>query len=174
MEHDPGLSPAERAAFLFGVLALHEGTILDAATTLDDMQDIAVTLLASQPDYLLPEYGQKCGHWLKTVLYNRRRDHVRAENRHRRIERKHAPELSARYGSGTAESAEKVVLRLLDEEDIRRRMLRLPPKLAVVAMLLYDDYNCAEIGQVLGIPAATARKRAQSIRSPKIRAALCL
>lgn len=140
----------------------------------DGMQDVLETLLAHQPDYLLPEYGQDAGHWLRTVLFNRRRDRIRAENRHRRIEREHRAELAARYKGGTAESAERVYMRLVDEQDIRRKIMRLPKKLALVAMLLYEGFNSAESGRLLGIPPATVRKRLQSIRSPKVRRALCL
>jgi DNA-directed RNA polymerase specialized sigma24 family protein len=140
----------------------------------DGMHDVLETLLATQPDYLLPERGQPAEHWLRTVLWNRKRDRIRAENRHRRIEREHAAELARRYKSGTTESAERVYLRVEAEQDIRRRIMRLPRKLAVVAMLLYDDYDCAEIGQELGIPASTVRTRAQSIRSARIRRALAL
>jgi DNA-directed RNA polymerase specialized sigma24 family protein len=140
----------------------------------DGMHDVMETLLASRPDYLLPERGQPADRWLRTVLYNRKRDRIRAEDRHRRIEREHATELAGRYKGGTTESAERVYLRLVDEQDIRRRILKLPPKLATVAMLMYEGYSAAETGRLLDIPAATVRKRAQSVRSPKIRRALCL
>lgn len=163
------LGPAERRAFLAGVLAADDSIIRDAATDRDDMADILArflageltgqpdalavlperllaqgngksarkkdwpadrdhddmhevlaALLAAQPDYLLPEYGQPADRWLRTVLWNRRRDRIRAENRHRRIEREHAADLAGRYKGGTAESAEKVYLRLAAEQDTRR------------------------------------------------------
>jgi DNA-directed RNA polymerase specialized sigma24 family protein len=139
----------------------------------DGMHGVLETLLTVQPDYLLPEYGQDADRWLRTVLRNRKRDRIRAENRHRRIEREHARVLAGRYSAAT-ESAERVYMRLVDEQDTRRRILKLPPKLATVAMLMYEGYSAAETGRLLDIPAATVRKRAQSVRSPKIRRALCL
>jgi RNA polymerase sigma factor (sigma-70 family) len=140
----------------------------------DGMHDVLETLLTVQPDYLLPERGQPADRWLRTVLRNRKRDHVRAENNHRRIEREHQAELAGRYKAGVAESAERVYMRLVDEQDTRRRILKLPPKLATVAMLMYEGYSAAETGKLLGIPASTVRTRAQKIRSARIRRALCL
>jgi DNA-directed RNA polymerase specialized sigma24 family protein len=169
------LTPAERAAFLFGAMTqMYDGRMLDAKTTLDDMQDIAEKLLRNQPDFLLPEYDQPATHWLRAVLFNRERDRRRAENRHQRIERANALGLAARFKDGTTESAEEVYLRYEADLEIRRLILRLPRRLGVIAMLLYDGYNSAEIARALHIPASTVRTRMQSIRSPRIRAALCI
>jgi DNA-directed RNA polymerase specialized sigma24 family protein len=117
----------------------------------DGMQDVLETLLAAQPDYLLPERGQPADRWLRTVLWNRKRDRIRAENNHRRIEREHTAELAGRYKAGVAESAERVYLRMAAEQDIRRRIMRLPRKLATVAMLMYEGYSAAEVGTLLDI-----------------------
>ena len=71
-------------------------------------------------------------------------------------------------------SAEWVVLRKLEDEDIRRRILRLPPKLAQVASMRYAGWSYSEIADVLGISDDAVWKRAERIRSPKLRAALGL
>jgi DNA-directed RNA polymerase specialized sigma24 family protein len=114
------------------------------------------------------------GPWVRTVLYRMAIDRYRVENNRDWIIREHAAELADRYKSGTGPSAESVVMRKLEDEDIRRRVLRLPPKLAEVATLLYDDYTGVEIADVLGITEAAVWKRAQRIRSPKLRAVLGL
>jgi hypothetical protein len=112
------------------------------------------------------------GPWIRTVLYRKALDRYEKEANRARIIRKRAPELVWRYKSGTGPSAEWVVLRKLEEEDIRRRIARLPPKLAQVAALLYDGYTYREIAGILGVKEPAVRKRVQSIRSPKFRAVL--
>ena len=111
---------------------------------------------------------------VRTVLFNMAKNRYRDESNRARIIKKHATELADRYKSGTGPSAEWVVMRKLEDEDIRRRILRLPPKLAQVAMMLYADYEYYEIAGILGINEPAVRQRAHRIRSPKIRAALGL
>jgi RNA polymerase sigma factor (sigma-70 family) len=114
------------------------------------------------------------GPWVRTVLYRMAIDRYRTERNRRRIIKHRGPELEHLYSSGVGPSAEWVVLRKLEDEDIRARILRLPPKLAQVATLLYDGWSYREISAVLGIGEATARKRAERIRSPKLRVVLGL
>ena len=102
------------------------------------------------------------------------RNRDRDERNRRRIIKQRGPELEHRYSSGVGPSAEWVVIRKLEDEDIRARILRLPPKLAQVATLLYDGWSYREISAVLGIGEATARKRAERIRSPEPRVVLGL
>jgi hypothetical protein len=70
------------------------------------------------------------GPWVRTVLYRMAIDRYRTEANRARIIRKHAAELADKYKSGTGPSAEAVVMRKLEDEDVRARILRLPPKLA--------------------------------------------
>lgn len=164
----------ERNALLMALLASYGELIAAQAKTLDDIQQICLKLLTISPDFLLPEFGQDAGPWITTVLYNQARDRHKIENGRERILREHAPELAALFHSGIGESAESIVLRKLAEEDIKRRILRLPPKLAQVAALMYADYSGVEIARLLGITEAAVWKRAERIRSPKIRRALDL
>jgi RNA polymerase sigma factor (sigma-70 family) len=164
----------ERNALLFAILSQYGELIMRQAKIVDDAQGIALKLLTSSPDLLLPEFGQDATAWLTAVLFNMTRDRYRAENRHERIVREHAPELADIYHSGVGESAESIVMRKLAEEDMRERILRLPPKLAQVAALRYAGYSFGEIAQLLGISESASWKRAQSIRSARIRRALGL
>lgn len=112
------------------------------------------------------------GPWVRTVLYRKAIDRKKTEANRARIIRERAAELTDRYSSGVGPSAETVVMRKLEDEDIRRRILRLPPKLAQVASLLYDGYAYREVAGILGIQEPAVRKRAERIRSPKLRAVL--
>jgi len=114
------------------------------------------------------------GPWVRTVLFNMAKDRYRIESNRARILKKHRAELADIYKSGVGPSAEWVVMRKLDDEDIRRRILRLPPKLAQVATMRYAGYTYTEIADVLGISADAVWKRAERIRSPKIRTVLGL
>jgi RNA polymerase sigma factor (sigma-70 family) len=114
------------------------------------------------------------GPWVRTVLYRMAIDRYRVDANRRRIRKEHRAELADKYKSGTGPSAEWVVLRKLEDEDIRRRILRLPPKLAQVASMRYAGYTYTEIADVLGISADAVWKRAERIRSPKIRSVLGL
>lgn len=114
------------------------------------------------------------GPWVRTVLFNMAKNRRRDDRNRARILKDRAPELAHKYKSGTGPSAEDVVLRKLDDEDIRRRILRLPPKLAQVATMRYAGYSCTEIADVLGISPDAVWKRAERIRSPRIRAVLGL
>jgi DNA-directed RNA polymerase specialized sigma24 family protein len=101
-------------------------------------------------------------------------DRYRVEANRERIIRDRAPELADKYRSGVGPSAEAVVIRKLEDEDIRRRITRLPPKLAQVASMRYAGYKYTEIADVLGISDAAVWQRAHRIRSPQIRAVLGL
>jgi DNA-binding CsgD family transcriptional regulator len=114
------------------------------------------------------------GPWVRTVLFNMAKNRYRDEARRAEIIRERGPELAARYSSGIGPSAEWVVLRKLEDEDIRRRILGLPPKLAQVALMRYAGYSCSEIAGILGISADAVWKRAERIRSSKVRAVLGL
>jgi RNA polymerase sigma factor (sigma-70 family) len=114
------------------------------------------------------------GPWIRTVLYRMAIDRYKIENNRARIIREHAPELAARYKSGTGLSAEDVVMDKLEDEDIRNHILRLPPKLAQVASMRYAGYSYSEIAGILGISADAVWKRAERIRSSKLRAVLGL
>jgi RNA polymerase sigma factor (sigma-70 family) len=114
------------------------------------------------------------GPWVRTVLWRMAIDRYRTENNRARIIKEHAPELVSLYRSGVGPSAEWVVMRKFDDEDIRRRILRLPPKLAQVASMRYAGWSYSEIADVLGISADAVWKRAERIRSPAIRAVLGL
>jgi len=114
------------------------------------------------------------GRWVRTVLFNMAKNRHRDERRRREIIRQHRRELAYNYKSGIGPSAEWIVMRKLEDEDIRARLLRLPPKLAQVAMLLYDGWTYREISAVLGIAEPTVRQRAHRIKSPRIRAAIGL
>lgn len=114
------------------------------------------------------------GPWVRTVLGNMAKDRWKTEANRARILEAHSAELQDKYGVGTGPSAEAVYIRMWEDADVRSRIKRLPPKLAVVAGLLYDDWSYREIAQILGITEPAVRKRAQSIRSHKIRAVLGL
>jgi DNA-directed RNA polymerase specialized sigma24 family protein len=114
------------------------------------------------------------GPWVRTVLYRMALDRYSVESNRARIVREHAAELADRYKSGVGPSAEWVVIRKLEDEDIRRRILRLPPKLAHVASMRYAGYGYSEIAGILGISDDAVWQRAHRIRSPKIRAVLGL
>jgi DNA-directed RNA polymerase specialized sigma24 family protein len=115
------------------------------------------------------------GPWIRRVLWNMAADEYKVENNRARIIREHAAELLGLYRAGTAESAESVYLRKWQDEDIRARIKRLPEKLAIVAALRYDGWSYDEIAHVLGgISVTTVYKRAERIRSPRIRQALGL
>jgi hypothetical protein len=110
------------------------------------------------------------GPWVRIVLYHKAIDRYRTEANRARIVREHAPELAGMYRSGVGPSAEWVVMRKLEHEDILRRIRSLPKSLAPVAALRYAGYDHGEIAGILGISADAVWKRAQRIRSPKIRA----
>jgi RNA polymerase sigma factor (sigma-70 family) len=114
------------------------------------------------------------GPWVRTVLYRMEIDRFRTENNRARIIREHAPELADKYKSGVGPSAESIVMRKLEDEDIRRRILRLPKKLAQVASMRYAGYEYSEIAGILGISDAAVWQRAHRIRSSRIRAVLGL
>lgn len=112
--------------------------------------------------------------WIRAVLNRMAIDRWRVEARRLEILIERAPELAERYSALTGQSAEWVVMRKFEDEDIRRRIGTLPPKLAQVAALLYAGYAYREIADLLGVKEPAVRQRAKSIRSPKIRAALGL
>lgn len=115
------------------------------------------------------------GPWVRTVLFNMAKDRFKVGTNRARIIREHAPELADKYGGGhTSKSPERIVIEKLEDADIRRRILRLPPKLAQVASMRYAGYSYSEIADILGVSADAVWKRAERIRSPKLRAVLGL
>ena len=118
------------------------------------------------------------GPWVRTVLYRMAIDRYRTENNRERILREREAELRDVYGwhddHGMSEDPARIVIRKLDDEDVRRRILRLPPKLAQVASMRYAGHSYSEIADILGTSADAVWKRAERIRSPKIRAVLGL
>ena len=141
----------------------------------DFTMDLLTKLLQDQPDFLLPEYGADATAWAKTVIYNHGRHARRDENRHQRILHQAAYDPEHWLGGGRlGESAERTVLRHLDEMEIERAIFRLPKHLSQVAYLRYQGDSYAEIGWALGINENTVKMRLRTIRSPRIRAVLGL
>lgn len=142
----------------------------------DFTMDLLTKLLQDQPDFLLPEFGQDATAWAKTVIYNHGRHARRDEKCHQRIrhEAVRDPKCWLRRPVRLGESAERTVLRHLDELEIIRKIARLPRHLGDVAYLRYQGDSYAEIGWALGINENTVKMRLRKIRSPKIRAVLGL
>jgi RNA polymerase sigma factor (sigma-70 family) len=151
------------------LFAIYEA-LPESATDERDRLVKCITRLKKEADDAL-NHSKK---WITTVLYNLARDRYRADKRHAEIIARNLPELAELYRTGVGPSAESIVMRHFEEQDIRQRILRLPPKLGEVAALLYDEYTQREIARMLGITEAAVWKRAERIRSPKIRRALGL
>jgi DNA-directed RNA polymerase specialized sigma24 family protein len=185
---DP-LTPAERAREVLGLLAQllydypglmrHlEKQVVNAAEPEDLLQDFFLALFCNPPDLLLPELecGQPSGRWLRQVIIRDDLDRWRAHRRHRAI-------LTAgvlRPGSwlaataGSADSAEKIALRQIEEKEILAAILRLPRRLGRVAYLAYAGFRPAETAGILGIPVGRVYASLRTIRSARIRRALGL
>jgi RNA polymerase sigma factor (sigma-70 family) len=170
------LTPTERARALAAILA-QQGAMMareahrnyaGSGSPEDFIMDLIAKILDSPPDVPV-EHGAPADRWVNTVIRNKRRDAYRAENRHRRILRQAHGEPGHWLSEHPGESPERIVMRRMEHADVLRRIGRLPGHLRDVALLRYDGYSYAEIGDVLGISDVTARQRAASIRADKIR-----
>lgn len=173
----PDLLVPELAGYELGQLDARIAAVKDELARPSKRSETATQELYARLGKLYQERDHiTAGPWVRTVLFNMAKNRYRDESNRARIIKKHAAELAHIYksGVGAGPSAEWVVMRKLEDEDIRRRILRLPPKLAQVAMMLYADYEYYEIAGILGINEPAVRQRAHRIRSPKIRAALGL
>ena len=165
----------ELAAYEIGQIDARIEAIKEQLARPSRRSEKATDDLYAKPGRLHQEHDQiTAGPWVRAVLFNMAKNRYRDDANRARIIHERAPELAYRYRSGSGPSAEWVVLRKLDDEDVRRRILRLPPKLAQVATLLYDGYAYREVADILGIKEPAVRQRAHRIRSPKIRAVLGL
>ena len=136
--------------------------------------DALIKMLESPPDWFLAEFGADASPWLRSVTYNHTRHAVRDTNRHERILHRAAKDPHGWLSIRPGESAERTVLRHLDELEIHRAIFRLPRHLADVAFLRYQGDSYAEISWALGIPVSTVKQRLHTIRSPRVRAVLGL
>jgi RNA polymerase sigma factor (sigma-70 family) len=122
------------------------------------------------PDFLVPEYGQDARPWLRTVGLNAIRMEVRAARRRRRNERRAALQPNHYSFCGrAAQSAEGVFMRMDAERELGKAIDALPPKLRVVAELVYVGYSRTEIADMIDVNVSTVNRRLRSIRSPRIR-----
>ncbi len=136
------------------------------------------------PDHILPEYlkdpfaltrrekrdGQDIRKWLRPVGRNAIRDQHKAARRRRYNERKAALQVNHYAFAGrVAQSAEGVFMRMEAERELGRAIDSLPPKLRVVAELVYTGYSRKEIAEMLDVNVRTVNRRLESIRSPRVR-----
>ena len=147
----------------------------EGASEEDFIMDLILKLLESMPDFLLPEYEADATPWARTVVLNQARHAVRDSNIHKKG-LKHAAQDpgSWLYARRLGESAERTVMRRLDELAIHHAIFRLPEHLADVAFLRYQGDSYTDIARTLGINENTVKMRLRTIRSPKVRAALGL
>ena len=174
LSSSPDLLAPDLAAYEIGQLDAKIDDVREKLSRAWDGSERHTNLLAKLGKLHQERDHITAGPWVRRVLINMARNRDRDERNRRRIIKQRGPELEHRYSSGVGPSAEWVVLRKLEDEDIRHRILRLPPKLAQVATLLYDGWTYREISTVLGIAEPAVRKRANRIRSPKLRAVLGL
>lgn len=183
------LGPEERGAFAEAMLRQHGVTIYREALKEaggwrwddrwpsagnpgyeDPLNDLIAHMMAALPDFLLPEYGQDAGKWLRSVILNRKRQQERNYWRRRRIlERGILTHERWLTSVRLHENPETAYIRRETEREILDRLTRLPGHLAEVAVLRYDGWSYREIAGFLGITENAAMQRVSKIRSPRLR-----